>query len=692
MSGPFIYSRRRFLQQAGAFSALSLAGSMDKLGLSGAAAQAPGYKALVCVFLFGGNDANNMVMPFTDYVQYNTARPPSTGLNIPQLGAGAMLKISPTNTGGKEYGLHPNMPELRLLFQGNPSAVPPVPPAAAVVCNMGPLIDPVTRAQYVASGHDGKKVPLNLFSHSDQQQQFMSSISKSTLGALTGWGGRLADKVVGMNGANATPMSMSFSGLQTFGNGVAVKTLALPSSLAFGFTGDGGNAQQVARKNARNAIMKTWDANQMIASAQQTMGVAIDSSALINAISLLQTDPTKPLYDPKIALINTAFTGVNSSLANQLKAVAKVISQSATLFHQREIFFVSIGGFDTHGNQVSSHATLYPQVSKAINAFYQATVALGIANQVTTFTMSDFSRTMQPNGSGTDHAWATHNFVVGGSVLGNKFYGTQTFRALFTPTCTWGTWESTIRAARVAGFRGHRSNNTARRSPVGLARFPPTSVRSSRNSPCSKPRIRRWRRTSGSSRNRIPSAQTRKPPGLSSLGAFFIWNAYGGEVLAEGNSTTRTTPGSHGRSVTPGSAPACLISVVSWPRWCVLWLNMCIAATARGISRVLPSTRLTYTSAPASHSGVTLPAHSSIRRSVSSRSQRRSAKSAYMSAPKAGTMHGSPVKRPSHIRSPHRRWLAVPCIEPKNAPRSRLRSMSSNSASTAKSRSFIQRP
>ncbi len=425
MSGPFIYSRRRFLQQAGAFSALSLAGSMDKLGLSGAAAQAPGYKALVCVFLFGGNDANNMVMPFTDYVQYNTARPPSTGLNIPQLGAGAMLQLNPLNTGGKIYGLHPLMPELRLLFNSG---------AMAVVCNTGPLIDPVTRAQYVASGHGGKKVPLNLFSHSDQQQQFMSSISKATLGALTGWGGRLADKVIGMNGPNATPMSMSFSGLQTFGNGVAVKTLALPTSLAFGFTGDGGNAQQVARKNARNAIMKTWDANQMVASAQQTMGVAIDSSMLINNISLI------PGTDPKIAAINTAFTGVNSSLANQLKAVAKVITQSATLSHQREIFFVSIGGFDTHGNQVNSHASLFPQISKAVNAFYQAMAAPAIAqaNNVTLFTMSDFSRTLQPNGGGTDHAWATHNFVVGGSVLGNRFYGTPDLSGFVYPNLYMG--------------------------------------------------------------------------------------------------------------------------------------------------------------------------------------------------------------------------------------------------------------
>ncbi len=422
MSAPFVYSRRRFLQQAGALSALSLAGGLDKLGLSSAAAQAPGYKALVCVFLFGGNDANNVVLPYTDYIQYNTARVGSP-IYIPQIGAGSMHVIKPINTGGKQYGLHPLLAELELLFNGGQLAVVP---------NMGPLIEPITRAQYISPGHAGKKVPINLFSHSDQQQQLMSSISQTQLGALTGWGGRLADRVIGLNGAKATPMSMSFSGAQTFGNGVAVRTLALPTNLVFGFAGDGASAQQVARMTARNTMMKMWDANQMIAAAQQTMGVAIDSSTLINAISQI------PAADPKITAINNAFAGINSGLASQLKAVAKVISQSSTLSHQREIFFVSIGGFDTHGSQVASHASLLPQLSKAIYAFYQATAALGVANQVTTFTMSDFSRTMKPNGTGTDHAWGTHAFVVGGSVIGTSFYGTPDASGFAYPDLTLG--------------------------------------------------------------------------------------------------------------------------------------------------------------------------------------------------------------------------------------------------------------
>ncbi len=419
MSGPFIFSRRRFLQQAGGFSAVSLAASMDKLGLASAAAQAGGYKALVCVFLFGGNDANHMVLPFTDYAQYNASRAPATGINIPQLGAGSMLQITPLNTFGKVYGLHPSLPEVRLLFNAG---------KLAVLANNGPLVDPITRAQYIASGHAGKKVPLNLFSHSDQQQQFMTSISQSTLGPITGWAGRLGDKVVGMNAPNATPMSMSFSGLQTFGNGVAVKTLALPSSGTFGFRGDGTNAQQVARSTARNAIMKMWDANLMTAAAQQTMGVAIDSAVAINAITSANPVAGNPIFEAFRNPANPA-QQLNTSIARQLKAVAKIIQGRASLGHQREIFFVSIGGFDTHSNQVASinggaNNGLYPQLSQALWAFYNATVGLGVANEVTTFTMSDFSRTQKPNGNGTDHAWGTHNFVLGGSVLGQNFYGT----------------------------------------------------------------------------------------------------------------------------------------------------------------------------------------------------------------------------------------------------------------------------
>ena len=160
---------------------------MDKLGLASAAAAAPGYKALVCVFLFGGNDASNMVMPSTNYAQYLTARPVSTGINIPQA---SLLPITPVNAGGAVYGLHPAMPELQNLFTVG---------KCAILCNVGSLSAPITRAQYISSKHGGIKVPDNLFSHSDQQQQFMTTINNTSLAKITGWGGRLADVTNGMN-------------------------------------------------------------------------------------------------------------------------------------------------------------------------------------------------------------------------------------------------------------------------------------------------------------------------------------------------------------------------------------------------------------------------------------------------------------------------------------------------------------
>ena len=167
MTGPLVFSRRRFLQQAGAFSALSVAASLDKLGLSAASAQAGDYKALVCVFLFGGYDSNHVVLPFDGYAAYNTVRSPATGLNIPQTGAGSMLQISPTNTGGVRYGLHPSMTQMQTLFAQN---------RLAVVANVGTLVQPLTRTTY---RNRTAKAPEQLFSHSDQQQQFMTTISQA---------------------------------------------------------------------------------------------------------------------------------------------------------------------------------------------------------------------------------------------------------------------------------------------------------------------------------------------------------------------------------------------------------------------------------------------------------------------------------------------------------------------------------
>ena len=439
MSGPFIFSRRRFLQTAGGFSALSLAASMDKLGLASAAASVGDYKALVCVFMFGGNDSSNMVMPSTNYAQYLAGRPLSCGINIPNVGSppntiaaagntmGPMLAINPANVPGAVFGLHPAMPEIQSLFNGG---------KCAILCNVGSLSEPITRAQYIASKHGGKKVPDNLFSHNDQQLQFMTAVDNPSLGKITGWGGRLLDAMSSHLPTPFTPISMSFNGSQAFGNGVSVRSLSLPTGGNFGFSGDGGSATQLARAQARAALLTLPDSNLIVGAAQQTMNVALSSSQLLNPI----------IQGAGSGAITVPFTGVNSGLASQLKAVAKVIEQRATLGHApgREVFFVGIGGFDTHSGEIAGHNNLFAQMSKAINAFYSATVNLGVADQVTTFTLSDFGRTMKANSAGTDHGWGAHHFIVGGngtatgSVAGNNLFGLYPNLAMAGPDDSGG--------------------------------------------------------------------------------------------------------------------------------------------------------------------------------------------------------------------------------------------------------------
>ncbi len=249
-----------------------------------------------------------------------------------------------------------------------------------------------------------------------------------------------------------------------------MRSLSLPTGGNFGFSGDGGSATQVARAQARAALLTLPDANQIVGAAQQTMNVALSSSQLLNPI----------IQGTGSGAITVPFTGVNSGLASQLKAVAKVIEQRATLGHApgREVFFVGIGGFDTHSGEIAGHNSLFAQMSKAINAFYSATVNLGVADQVTTFTLSDFGRTMRANSAGTDHGW-------GGSPLHHRWQRLRPPAAWPATTCSasipisrWGV--RTTRAARGGGFRQPRWTRSAPRSskwfgasPVDIAQIFP---------------------------------------------------------------------------------------------------------------------------------------------------------------------------------------------------------------------------
>jgi len=375
----------------------ALSSGIERFGLASAFAQGSGYKALVCIFLGGGNDGNNLVVPLstTDYAAYSSVRATS-GLAIAQA---SLLPITPPSI-GNPFGLHPNLVELQGLWSDQ---------KLAIVCNVGPLVEPLTKQEYQGNGPR----PYQLFSHSDQIAQWQTARADAT--SPTGWGGRTAD-VFGLT-QSAVPMITALAG-GVFTRGQITSPLSIapaPTSLSqvLVLTGFGTANDELARKNSMN-YLRTID--------REATLVAASSDITQQALDVGQAFSVDPQ-------LTTVFP--NTTLGNQLKQVAKVIKLNQTssmLGLNRQIFFCSLGGFDTHQNQVGTQASLLTQVSQAMKAFYDCTIELGVAAQVTTFTLSDFGRTFQPAGTGaavvgSDHAWGNHHFVMGGAVRGGDFYG-----------------------------------------------------------------------------------------------------------------------------------------------------------------------------------------------------------------------------------------------------------------------------
>jgi uncharacterized protein (DUF1501 family) len=391
--------RREFLRRA---SALGVAGAAAPWALSlasigeAAAATTPGdYKALVCVFLHGGNDYANTVVPYdtASHQAYQSIRG-SIATPREQLAATA-LNPNLALGGARQLALAPQMGRMKSLFDAG---------KLGVLLNVGTLVQPTTLAQYKA-----KSVPLppKLFSHNDQSSIWQSSMPE---GAISGWGGRLGDQFLSSNG-NATFTCINVSGNAVFMSGQQAVQYQMSPSGAVAINGVtkplyGSQACADALRSLITAERSHWmeqELNRVVARSVNAQSIV---AGALNSLPALATS-----FDPA------------NSLATQLQLVARLIAARSSLGISRQVFFVSLGGFDNHDFLPTQHPLLLGRVSDALASFYDATAELGVAEQVTAFTASDFGRTLTSNGDGSDHGWGSHHFVMGGAVKGGRFWG-----------------------------------------------------------------------------------------------------------------------------------------------------------------------------------------------------------------------------------------------------------------------------
>ncbi len=456
-------SRRKFLGACCAsVGATGLLSTLAQLRLMGAvaspdngpvsppraAAPQPDYKALVCLFLAGGNDANNLVIP-TDAATYAAYAAGRGALALPQ---NAVLPITPRTNDGRTWGIHPAMTELRNLFNSG---------QFAVLANVGTLAYPMTKAQYT-SGSVPR--PSQLFSHNDQQVEWQSSIADKPF--VTGWGGRLADLTNAFNANNRISMSITLNGQNSFQVGKSIDQYAVGTGGAIALTGTGtGTSVNGLRTAALNDALAMQNGNLFETAFGGVTTGALGASSLVSSVITGAS--------PFTALFNAAN---NSGLAQQLHMVARLVNAQQSLNLKRQIFFVRVGGFDLHDNQVTAgattsgaHANLLRDISLSLNAFNNALTQIGAQNQVTTFTSSDFGRTYNTNGDGSDHGWGSHHFLMGGAVQGGDIYGKMPTFEIDGPDDTGrGRWIPTTSVDQYAGTLAKWFGVSATDMPVVL--------------------------------------------------------------------------------------------------------------------------------------------------------------------------------------------------------------------------------
>jgi uncharacterized protein (DUF1501 family) len=443
--------RRAFIQHAGALMGTTALGQLGAFAAHAAAAS--DYKALVCIFLYGGNDTNNMIVPLDSagYANYAQTR---SYLALPQ----AQLLPLAAASGAPQYGLHPALPGLQSLWAAG---------QLAVVANVGTLVQPLTKAEYLSTS---TLKPESLFSHIDQQHQWQASIS-STSSSNSGWGGRLADQLATLNVNASVPPMISTGGNNLFVTGAASQALVIPVSGSFGLSGFSSSAADAARLSALEQLLNVDQSVNLTQAAQSIMTGALASSAILNPI-LTTTDAT----------LSARFAGLTSNFAEQLLAIAKVIEARSALGASRQVFLATLGSFDTHTNQLDEQQTLFSQMDPALTAFHGAMADIGAGSSVTSFTLSDFSRNFLPNtGGGTDHAWGSHPLVIGDAVKGGSIYGTMPTLELSGPddATNLGRWIPTIAvdqfAATLASWFGADASALAAVLP-NLSAFSPSGL------------------------------------------------------------------------------------------------------------------------------------------------------------------------------------------------------------------------